>query len=203
MRKIIACLFLTMDGVIQSPGAPDEDPKNNFKWGGWSFPHWDDTMNQSMAKITAEPYDLLLGRRTYEIFAAFWPHQQNDPTSETFNKVEKYVVATSDVDTSWVNTSPITGNVVQELEKLKASDGPDLLVYGSADLCQTLFEYHLIDVLHTWTFPVTLGSGQRLFEKGTQPEQWKLADAVVSSTGVIMASYSPDGDVKTGSMSGG
>nr|WP_294875241.1 dihydrofolate reductase family protein [uncultured Pedobacter sp.] len=203
MRKIIACLFLTMDGVIQSPGGPDEDPKNNFKWGGWSFPHWDDIMNQSMAKITAEPYDLLLGRRTYEIFAAFWPNQQNDPTSEMFNRVEKYVVATTKVDTSWINTSLITGNVIHELEKFKASDGPNLLIYGSADLCQTLFKHHLIDVLHTWTFPVTLGSGQRLFEKGTQPEQWKLADAVVSSTGVIMASYSPDGDVKTGSMSDG
>ena len=129
MRKIIACLFLTMDGVLQSPGGPDEDPSNNFKWGGWSAPHWDDLMNTQMAKLTAAPYDLLLGRRTYEIFADFWPKQEGDPTSEAFNRINKYVVATTKVDTSWQNSILISENVIEEIHKLKATEGPNLLVY--------------------------------------------------------------------------
>jgi dihydrofolate reductase len=202
MRKIIVHEFLTMDGVLQSPGSPDEDTRNNFKWGGWSFPYWDDVMTETMAKITKAPYDLLLGRHTYEIFAAFWPNQKNDPTSDTFNRIEKFVASATGVDTSWKNSTLMSGNVTDELKKLKATDGPDLLVYGSGKLCQTLFENHLIDVLHTWLFPVTLGSGQRLFEHGTQPLQWKLDETVISPSGVIMATYLPGGEVKTGSMAG-
>jgi dihydrofolate reductase len=200
MSKIIVHEFLTMDGVLQAPGGPDEDTRNDFKWGGWSFPYWDDVMGEAMAKITAAPYDLLLGRRTYEIFASFWPNQKNNPTSETFNRIEKYVVSATNPDTSWKNSTLIEGDVVDKLKRLKAGDGPDLLVYGSGNLCQTLFENHIIDILHIWLFPVTLGSGQRFFEHGTQPLQWKLEETVVSSSGVIMTSYLPEGAVKTGSM---
>ena len=200
MRKIIVCEFLTMDGVLQSPGSPEEDTRNNFKWGGWSAPFWDDAMNNRMAEITAASYDLLLGRRTYEIFAAFWPKQEGDPTSETFNKIEKYVVATTKTDLSWVNSTQISEDVVPHLKQLKSQEGPDLLVYGSGRLVQTLLEHELIDVLHTWIFPVTLGSGQKLFEEGTGAQQWKLSSSITSTTGVIVASYVPDGEVRTGTM---
>lgn len=189
-----------MDGVLQSPGSPEEDQRNGFKWGGWSAPHWDDTMNEAMGKITSLPYDLLLGRRTFEIFAAFWPHQKDDPTSETFNRINKYVIATTNLDLSWENSFLISGDIVAALKALKSQSGPDLLVYGSGRLVQTLLRHHLIDVLHNWTFPVTLGSGQKLFEEGTQATQWKLLNGTVSSTGVLIASYVPDGDVKRGSF---
>ena len=200
MREIIVSTFLTMDGVLQAPGGPDEDPSNQFKWGGWSVHYWDDLMNGAMNKIMSDPYDLLLGRRTYEIFAAHWPHQENDPTAETFNRVQKYVVATTPVDLSWQNSTLITGNTVSELKKLKEQDGPDLLVYGSGRLVQTLLSHQLIDILHTWVFPVTLGAGKKLFEEGTQALQWKLTNTTISTTGVIIASYVPDGNIKIGSF---
>jgi dihydrofolate reductase len=189
-----------MDGVLQAPGGPEEDSTGQFKWGGWSFHYWDDLMNEKMGRILSGPFDLLLGRRTYEIFAAHWPYQENDPTAETFNRIEKYVVATTPVDLSWQKSTLITGNIVSELKKLKTQDGPDLLVNGSGRLIQTLLEHHLIDVLHTWIFPVTLGKGKKLFEEGTQAQEWKLTDTTISTTGVIIASYLPAGDVKIGSF---
>jgi dihydrofolate reductase len=200
MRRIIVCTFLTMDGVIQAPGGPHEDPGNQFKWGGWSAHYWDDLMNGTMDRIVSEPYDLLLGRRTYEIFAAHWPYQKNDPTAAVFDRVQKYVVATTPVDLSWQNSTLINSNIVNELKKLKAQDGVDLLVYGSGRLTQTLLEHQLIDVLYTWTFPLTLGNGKKLFEEGTQAKEWKLTEAKISTTGVIIASYVPAGDVRTGSI---
>lgn len=200
MRKIIVSTFLTMDGVLQAPGGPEEDTSNHFKWGGWSFPYWDDLMNEAMAKIMSTPFDLLLGRRTYEIFAAHWPYQQNDPIGELFNRIQKYVVATTPIDLSWQNSVLVTGDVVCELKKLKEQDGPNLLVHGSSRLMQTLLSNHLVDALHPWTFPITLGEGKRLFEEGTQALEWKVTEATVSTTGVIMGSYVPDGNVKTGSF---
>jgi len=200
MRKIIVSTFLTMDGVLQAPGGPEEDPSNQFKWGGWVFHYFDDIMNNALGKILFQPYDLLLGRRTYEIFAAHWPYQENDPIGEVFNRIRKYVVATTPLDLSWQNSTLIKGDIVKELKKLKEQDGPDLLVQGSGRLIQSLLSNHLVDVLHTWTFPITLGKGKKLFEEGTQALQWKLTDTVVSTTGAIIASYVPDGDVKTGSF---
>lgn len=200
MRRIIVCEFLTMDGVLQSPGSPEEDVKNNFKWGGWSVPFWDEEMNSKMAEITARPYDLLLGRRTYDIFAGFWPDQKDDPTSETFNRIEKFVVSNGTTQLSWINSTRISGDVVQQLKDLKTQEGPDLLVYGSGNLVQSLFGKHLIDILHTWTFPVSLGSGQRLFEGGTPSQEWKLTGSAASATGVIMNSYVPAGKPRTGTM---
>lgn len=201
MRKITVCTFMTMDGVIQSPGSPEEDTKNNFQWGGWSASYWDELMNEAMAKTTAQPYDLLLGRRTYDIFAAFWPNQEPNPTTDTFNRVQKFVVSNSALNLSWENSTLITGEVVASIEALKSTEGPDLLVYGSSNFVQTLLKHHLIDVMQNWIFPVTLGTGQRLFDDGTQPVNWKLFNTEVSTTGVIIASYAPDGEVKAGQMS--
>jgi dihydrofolate reductase len=199
MRKIIVATYMTMDGVLQAPGGPDEDPSNGFKWGGWSFHYWDELMNNKLIKIMSNPHDLLLGRRTYEIFAAHWPYK-NDEIGETFNRINKYVVATTPIDTSWKGTVLINKDVVNELKKLKQQDGPDLFVWGSSRLIQTLFANHLVDVLHTWTFPITLGKGKKLFEEGTTEQQWKLTESEVSTTGVVIASYIPDGEVKYGSF---
>lgn len=198
MRKIIVVTFLTMDGVLQAPGGPEEDRTGGFKWGGWQFPFSDELANNALAKIMSTPFDLLLGRRTYEIFAAYWPYN-NDAIGEKFNRINKYVVATTPVDTSWKHSILINGDVVNELKKLKAQDGPDLLVHGSSGLIQTLFANRLVDVLHTWTYPLTLGKGKKLFKEGTPAQEWKLTEAVVSTTGAILASYVPGGEVRLGS----
>lgn len=189
-----------MDGVLQAPGGPYEDQSNNFTWGGWSFHYWDDLMNQTMGEIMSQPYDLLLGRRTYEIFAAHWPYQKGDPIAEKFNGIQKYVVANQPIELPWQNSTLITGDITAELKKLKEQDGPDLLVNGSGKLVQTLLQHQLVDVLHTWTFPITIGTGKRLFVEGTQPVQWKLTGAKIATTGVIIASYVPDGAIQLGSF---
>jgi dihydrofolate reductase len=199
MRKIIVWSRITMDGVLQAPSGPEEDHSDGFKWGGWSRHYWDELMNNEFGKLMSTPFDLLLGRRTYEIFAAHWPYQ-NDAIGEIFNRINKYVVATTPIDLSWKNSILINKDVVNELKKLKKQDGPDLLVHGSSRLVQTLLANHLVDVLHTWIFPITLGKGKKLFEEGTQAQQWKMTDSMVSTTGVIVASYVPDGEVKLGSF---
>ena len=201
MRKLIIPVYMTMDGIVQAPGGPQEDPTNNFGWGGWMFHYTDPTLDEKLAALAAEPYDLLLGRRTYEIFAAYWPYQQHNPMADLFNKIEKYVVATTAIDTSWENSTLISRNVVEEIKILKAQEKPNLLVWGSRKLIQTLFKYQLVDVLQIWTCPLTLGHGKKLFEEGTQPQNWKLIDSVVSKTGVIVASYVPNGEVELGSFS--
>jgi dihydrofolate reductase len=198
MRKIIVTTFMTMDGVLQAPGGPEEDRTNGFKWGGWSFAYADELTNNAITKIMFNPFDLLLGRRTYEIFAAYWPYQ-NDAIGEKFNRINKYVVATTAIDTSWKNSVLINSDVVNELKKLKAEDGPDLLVHGSSRLVKTLFANNLVDVLHIWTYPITLGKGKKLFEEGTPAQEWQLTESVISTKGVIMASYMPGGEVKSGS----
>ena len=199
MRKIIVSTFLTMDGVMQAPGGTEEDRTNGFKWGGWIAPYFDEMMNNTLGKIMSKPFDLLLGRRTYEIFAAHWPYQDGQ-IGELFNRVNKYVVATTAIDTSWKHSILINKDVVNELKKLKQQDGPDLLVHGSGKLVQTLFANQLVDVLHSWIFPITLGEGKKLFEEGTQAQKWKLTESMVSTTGAIFTSYVPDGDVETRSV---
>ncbi|TWV93316.1 dihydrofolate reductase family protein [Chitinophaga pinensis] len=196
MRKIIVTMFMTMDGVLQAPGGADEDTSNGFGWGGWSFPYGDDMTDQKMAKIMSEPYDLLLGRRTYEIFAAYWPYHQDNPIGEMFNRIQKYVVATTPVDLSWAHSTLISEDVTEALKKLKNEDGPSLLVHGSSRLVQTLLAERLIDELHMWIHPITLGKGKQLFQEGTHPQQWKLVETVIAATGMIIASYVPDGEVQ-------
>ncbi|HEY6899271.1 MAG TPA: dihydrofolate reductase family protein [Puia sp.] len=200
MRKIIVVTFSTMDGVLQAPGGPNEDTMGGFKWGGWQFGYPDELTNDALGKIFSTSFDLLLGRRTYEIFSAYWPYQ-NDTIGGIFNRINKYVVATTPVDTSWKNSVLINKDVVNELKKLKAQDGPDLLVHGSSRLVQTLLANRLVDVLHLWIYPITLGKGKKLFEEGTQAQEWKMTESVVSkTTGVIIATYVPGGEVKLGSV---
>jgi len=200
MRKVIVFTFVTMDGVLQAPGGPHEDQSNNFKWGGWTFPYWDDSMNKVMEQATSQPYDLLLGRRTYEIFAAYWPYQKDDPMAEKFNRIQKYVVSSQHRELPWENSVLLTGDVIAELKKLREQNGADLLIHGSGKLIQTLLQNSLVDELHTWIFPITIGTGKKLFAEGTQPGQWKQLNVQISTTGVIMASYVPDGDIKLGSF---
>ncbi|PSL25854.1 dihydrofolate reductase family protein [Chitinophaga ginsengisoli] len=204
MRKIIVCTFMTMDGVLQAPGGPEEDTSGGFKWGGWMASYTDDLTDKKLGQIMSGPFDLLLGRRTYEIFAAYWPYQNSDhPIASLFNRIRKYVVASTPVNLSWENSAQITGDTVSELKKLKTQDGPDLLVHGSSVLIQTLLANNLIDELHIWTFPITLGEGRKLFQHGTQAAQWKVTDTVIATTGAIIVSYVPNGDVKLGSFISG
>lgn len=200
MRKIIVTEFLSLDGVLQSPGGPQEDSTNGFKWGGWMFHYSDDKLDKTLEKVMSQPFDLLLGRRTYEIFSAYWPYQKGHPVAEKFNRIRKYVVATTPVDLSWENSTLIKGDAVAELKKLKQQDGPALLVHGSSRLVQTLLSAQLIDELYTWTFPVTFGKGKKLFEEGTPALQWKVTESVVSESGIVIACYVPDGEVKIGSF---
>ena len=198
MRKIIVATFMTMDGVLQGPGGPEEDSTNGFKWGGWQFSYGDEEADKALGKLFADPFDLLLGRRTYEIFSAYWPYQ-NDDIGKLFNSIQKYVVATTPIDTSWSGSHLISKDVVNELKKLKAQDGPDLLVHGSGKLVQTLFANNLVDVLHTFIYPLTLGTGKKLFEEGTPTQEWKVIESVVTPTGIICATYAPGGEVNPGS----
>jgi dihydrofolate reductase len=200
MRKIIITTFVTMDGVLQAPGGPEEDGANGFNWGGWSALLWDELMNQAMGSIMDRPFDLLLGRRTYEIFAAHWPYVKDDPIAEAFNNLHKYAVSSKPMKLNWINSTLITGDVAAGLQQLKKQEGPDLLVNGSGRLIQTLLSYGLVDAMHVWTFPVTIGKGKRLFSEGTQPATWKLFDTKISSTGVIIASYEPAGEIQLGSF---
>ena len=201
MRKIISTTFVTMDGVMQAPGGPEEDRTGGFAYGGWQFPYWDEMAGNIMTKIMGLPFDLLLGKFTYDIFAAYWPHAQNDPIiAKKFNSTRKYVVSHVSAELSWQNSSLITGEVVAQIKKLKEEDGPDLWVYGSGNLIQTLLENDLIDRMLIWTHPVTVGNGKRLFAKGTQAAGFKLIDSKTSTTGVIIATYEPSGPLKTGSF---
>ena len=202
MRKIITTTFITLDGVLQAPGGPEEDTSNGFKYGGWQM-DWDDedkisdTIMDTI--ILAAPFDLLLGRLTYDIWAAFWPYHKDEPRwGKPFDKATKYVVSHSPVNLSWDKSELITGDVVAEIKKLKKSEGPDLLVWGSGNLIQTLLSNNLIDRMHIWTFPVTIGTGKKLFAEGTRPERFKPVDAKITKTGVLFATYEPSTPLKAG-----
>jgi dihydrofolate reductase len=201
MRKIITTTFVSLDGVMQAPGAPDEDREGGFAHGGWVFGYWDDMMGGLMQGFMGLPFELLLGRRTYDIFAAYWPKAENDQyVSKPFNSTRKYVVSHGQPALPWHNSTLVTGDVVGELRKLKEMDAPDLWVHGSGKLVQTLLANGLVDVMHLWIFPVTLGTGKRLFAEGTRPEGFKLTDSKVATTGVIVATYEPAGAIKSGSF---
>jgi len=206
MRKIITTTYVTLDGAMQAPGGPEEDTSGGFKYGGWmtNYHYWDkEAANIMDRRIQAAPFDLLLGRRTYDIFASYWPnHKEEQRWGKPFNSAKKYVVSHKPFKLSWSNSELITEDVVAEIKKLKNSDGPDLLVYGSGNLIQTLLRNNLIDRMHIWTLPVTIGTGKKLFAKGTQPERFKPVDSKITTTGVIFATYEPVGPLKTGSRAG-
>jgi len=199
MRRIITTTFVTLDGVMQAPGGPQEDTSNGFKYGGWqmAWDEKDEVADSIMKKMMDTSFDLLLGRRTYDIWAAFWPQHKDEPIwGKPFDRATKYVVSHHLFRLSWDNSAIITGDVVAEIKKLKNSDGPDLWVWGSGNLIQTLLKYNLIDTMHVWIYPLTLGTGKKLFTDGTQPERFKVVDTQVTTTGVIVATYEPSGLLK-------
>ena len=200
MRKLIVSTFVTLDGVMQAPGGPEEDPTGGFTYGGWTVNYWDDMMGQVMGGYMAKPFELLLGRKTYEIFAAHWPNIKDDPVADKLNSIKKYVVSGTLDEVKWNNSTLIMGNVVQAIRNLKEQKGPEIQVHGSGNLIQTLLQHDLIDEFRLWIFPVTIGKGKRLFGEGTQPVNLKLIDSKTSTTGVIIATYEPAGDLKTGSF---
>lgn len=200
MRKLVVLTFVSLDGVMQAPGGPEEDTSGGFKYGGWTFPYFDEEAGKIMDKQMSMPFDLLLGRKTYDIFAGYSPHQENDKIGDLFNKATKYVVSHEPFDMTWENTELITGDVVAALKELKAGDGPMLQVHGSGDMVQTLLKNDLVDELWLKTFPVTLGRGKRLFAEGTIPAAFKLIETTITPSGIIAANYERAGDVKTGSF---
>ncbi len=201
MRKIIVTQFMTLDGVVQAPGGPEEDTSGGFAYGGWTANYWDDVGGKVMEGFMALPFELLLGKRTYDIFASYWPHATVDnAVAVPFNATKKYVVSHEAFEPSWQNSTCITGDVVAQIKKLKEEDGPDLWVHGSGNMIQTLLKYHLIDAMHIWTVPVTVGPGKRLFAEGTQAEGFKLLDSKITTKGVIIATYASTGDLKTGTV---
>ncbi|SNQ61718.1 dihydrofolate reductase family protein [Candidatus Methanoperedens nitratireducens] len=200
MRKLIVSTFITLDGVMQAPGGPEEDPTGGFNYGGWTFNYWDDMMGQVMDGYMAKPFELLLGRKTYEIFAAHWPYIKDDPTADKLNSAKKYVISRTLNEVSWNNSTLLTGNVEQAIRNLKEQKGPEIQVHGSGNLIQTLLKNDLLDEFRLWIFPVTIGKGKRLFGEGTQPAHLKLIDSKISTTGVIIATYIPAGELKIGSF---
>jgi dihydrofolate reductase len=198
MRKIVVLEFISLDGVMQAPGGPEEDTSGDFKYGGWTAPFFDDFAGKIMEEQMKEPFSLLLGKKTFDIFAGYWPkHEKEWPG---VNKAEKYVATHSDFKPNWENTQVLTGDVVEKLKKLKETDDPDLHVYGSGNFVQTLMENDLVDEMWLKIFPVTLGKGKKLFEEGTIPAAWTLEDSKVSPSGIIFANYKRAGEVKTGSF---
>ena len=202
MRKIVVLSFISLDGVMQAPGGPDEDTSSGFKYGGWTFPYFDEFSGNVMGEQIKPPFDLLLGRKTYDIFAAYWPKQDAaNPVTEPFNAAKKYVVSHNpDLKMNWDESILITGDAAAEIGKLKQGSGPMLQVHGSGNLIQTLLKHDLVDELWLKIFPVTLGPGKRLFADGTIPAGFSLLESKTSPSGVIFANYKRSGDVKTGSF---
>lgn len=198
MRKIIVLEFITLDGVMQAPGGPEEDASGSFKYGGWTVPYFDEFSGKVMEGQMKQPFALLLGRKTFEIFASYWP--QHADQWPGINEANKYVVSNTLTKHDWENSIIIKGDVVEEIKKLKMQDGPDLQVYGSGNLIQTLLKNDLVDELWLKIFPITLGAGKRLFAEGTIPAAFKLTDSKVTPSGVIFANYERAGEVKTGSF---
>lgn len=199
MRKIVVLTFVTLDGVMQAPGGPEEDTSDGFKHGGWTVPYFEETLGKTMDDQMGKPFDLLLGRKTYDIFASYWP--DHDDEGAALNNATKYVVSHEQRDLSWGPSRLVTGDVVAEIKKIKYDDGKMLQVHGSSELIQTLLKNDLVDELWLKIFPVTLGGGKRLFEETTPPAAFMLEAVHPSPKGVIIASYKRAGEVLTGSFS--
>jgi dihydrofolate reductase len=202
MRPLIVNTFLTLDGVMQAPGGPEEDPTESFTHGGWSVHYWDEAMNQKMDESMGpgHPFDLLLGRKTYEIFAAFWPHNPDQPGAAELNAATKYVASRTLDQVEWENSSLLEGDLTEAVKQLKEQDGPYIHVHGSANLIQSLLEHDLVDELRLMIFPLVLGSGKRLFGDGTIPASFEVTDSQTTTTGVLLVNYKRAGDVQYGSF---
>jgi dihydrofolate reductase len=200
MRKLIVSTFLTLDGVMQAPGGPEEDESGGFAYGGWSVHYWDEQMRQVMTDAMSAPFDLVLGRRTYEIFSAYWPHAPEEAGSKPLNDATKYVASRSRPTLEWGPSVLIEGDAADGIAELRKGEGPELHVHGSANLIQTLMRHNLVDQYRLWVFPLVIGSGKRLFSDGTIPSALKLVDSKVSATGVVIGTYEPAGQIVTGSF---
>ena len=200
MRKLIVSTFLTLDGVMQAPGGPGEDDSGGFAHGGWSVNYWDDKMGEVMGAAMSAPFDLVLGRTTYDIFAAFWPDAPEEAGGKPLNDATKYVASRSQPTLDWSNSVLIEGDAAEGITALKQEDGPELQVHGSGNLIQTLLRHNLVDQYRLWVFPLVIGSGKRLFSDGTIPSGLKLVDSTVSTTGVVIGTYEPAGEIVTGSF---
>ncbi|MBI5890065.1 MAG: dihydrofolate reductase family protein [Nitrosomonadales bacterium] len=198
MRKIIVLEFVSLDGVMQAPGGPQEDISGGFKYGGWTFPYFDDFSGKQMETQMNKPFELLLGKTTFEIFASYWPHHGADWPG--VNEARKYVVSHDEMKIEWKNTVLLKDDVVSRIRRLKEQEGPDLHVYGSGNFVQTLLKHDLVDEFWLKIFPVTLGAGKRLFADGTRAAAFELTDSKVSPLGVVFANYRRAGEVKTGSF---
>lgn len=211
MRRIVAATFVSLDGVMQAPGGPQEDTTGGFRHGGWTVNYFDEAVGAVIGEAFQQPFDLLLGRRTYDIFAAHWPHVATDPAAdgydegsaqiaESFDRVTKYVATHSPGTLDWKNTEWLGENVVARLTDLKKQDGPTLLIQGSSDLIQQLLAADLIDEFSLLVFPLVLGEGKRLFGDGTLPGSFRVTRSLASPSGVMMAGYVRDGALSTGSF---
>ena len=200
MRRLIVSTFLSVDGVMQAPGGPGEDDSNGFAHGGWSVTYWDEKMGEVMGAAMSAPFDLVLGRKTYDIFAAHWPNASEEEGAKPLNEARKHVASRGRPELTWNNSVLIEGDVADGIAALKREDGPELQVHGSSDLLQTLNRHGLVDEYRLWTFPTILGSGKRLFPDGTGPAGLTLVDCTVSGTGVVIARYAPAGRVPIGSF---
>jgi dihydrofolate reductase len=200
MRQLIVSTFLTLDGVMQAPGGPEEDASGGFTKGGWSVNYWDDRMGQFMDEALSKPFAMVLGRKTYDIMAAYWPNAPEESGASTFNEATKYVASRGRPTLEWSNSVLIEGDAADGIAALKHEDGPELQVHGSANLIQTLLRHNLVDQFRLMIFPVVIGAGKRLFGEGTIPSALTLVDSTVSSTGVMIGTYKPAGEIVTGSF---
>ena len=200
MRRLLVTTFLTLDGVMQAPGGPGEDDSGGFTHGGWSMTYWDGVMAGAMGEIMGKPFDLVLGRRTYDIFRAYWPNASEADGAKPLNDATKYVASRGAPDLTWARSVRIEGDVAEGIAELKQGDGPELQVHGSGNLIQTLIAANLIDEYRLWVFPLVIGSGKRLFADGTIPAALRLVDSKVSTTGVVIGTYEPAGEIVTGSF---
>ncbi len=201
MSKLVVVTFVSLDGVMQAPGGPDEDRSGGFEYGGWLVPHFDEAMGRTMVERTQQADGLLLGRKTYEIFAAHWPRVGgDDPIGAKLNSVRKYVASTTLDTVDWNNSTLLSGDVAGAVAELKRQAGGEIQVMGSGELIQTLMRHDLVDEYRLMVFPVLLGSGKRLFADGTMPAGLELAEATTSSTGVAIHTYRRAGEVQHGSF---
>ena len=197
MRKIVVFTMVTLEGFMQAPGGPEEDTSGDFKYGGWTVPYADESFGKIINEELSVPFDMLLGRKTYEIFAGYWP-KQTGAIADPFNKAKKYVVSDEIVDLTWKESILIHNDVVAKIKALKKEDGPMLQVWGSGKLVQTLLKNDLVDELRLRIFPVTLGTGKRLFAEGTIPAAFELIESKALPSGFILANYKRSGEIKTG-----
>ncbi|MDT1062472.1 dihydrofolate reductase family protein [Paracoccus sp. CPCC 101403] len=200
MRKIVAITYVSLDGVMQGPGGPDEDRSGGFALGGWTVPFWDEMMGGLLTGLIEGAFDLLLGRRTYDLWAGYWPQNADNRIGRKFDAATKYVMTRGAPDLGWVRSQRIAGDAAQGVADLKAGAGPDLHVWGSGDALQSLIATGLVDEYRTWIFPVLLGDGKRLFRPGLPATSLALTGSQVSTTGVLINTYRPDGPARTGAV---